>query len=72
MSLVTGGASGLGKATVERLASQGAKVVLCDLPKSKGPEVAKAIGEDKVVFAPVNVNPINIFLLITLKKIFFN
>lgn len=55
VSLVTGGASGLGKATVERLASQGAKVVLCDLPKSKGLEVAKAIGEDKVAFAPVNV-----------------
>lgn len=69
MSLVTGGASGLGKATVERLASQGAKVVLCDLPKSKGLEVAKAIGEDKVAFAPVNVKPKTTFLLIILKLI---
>lgn len=39
---------------VERLAQQGGKVVLCDLPKSKGPDVAKEIGEN-VLFAPVNV-----------------
>lgn len=56
VSLVTGGASGLGKATVERLVQQGAKVVLCDLPTSKGNEVAKSFGEDKVLFAPVNVS----------------
>ncbi|KAJ8936269.1 hypothetical protein NQ314_012431, partial [Rhamnusium bicolor] len=55
VSLVTGGASGLGKATVERLVQQGAKVVLCDLPASKGNEVAESLGEDKVIFAPVNV-----------------
>ncbi|KAJ8981289.1 hypothetical protein NQ317_004025 [Molorchus minor] len=45
---------GLGKATVERLVQQGTKVVLCDLPASKGNEVAKTLG-DNVVFAPVNV-----------------
>ncbi|XP_023020368.2 hydroxysteroid 17-beta dehydrogenase 10 isoform X2 [Leptinotarsa decemlineata] len=55
VSLVTGGASGLGKATVERLVQQGSRVVLCDLPTSKGNEIAKSIGEDKVIFAPVNV-----------------
>ncbi|KAJ8944133.1 hypothetical protein NQ318_013317, partial [Aromia moschata] len=55
VNLVTGGASGLGKAAVERFVQQGAKVVLCDLPTSKGSEVAKTLGEDKVVFAPVNV-----------------
>ncbi|KAL1517178.1 hypothetical protein ABEB36_000976 [Hypothenemus hampei] len=55
VSLVTGGASGLGKATVERLCLQGSKVVLCDLPNSKGHEVAKAIGDDKVLYAPVNI-----------------
>ncbi|CAH0547801.1 unnamed protein product [Brassicogethes aeneus] len=55
VSLVTGGASGLGKATVERLVQQGSRVVLCDLKTSKGSEVAKEIGEDKVIFAPVNV-----------------
>ncbi|KAH0815525.1 hypothetical protein GEV33_007265 [Tenebrio molitor] len=55
VTLVTGGASGLGKATVERLVQQGSRVVLCDLQSSKGHEVAKTIGEDKVIFAPVNV-----------------
>lgn len=55
MSLVTGGASGLGKATVERLAQQGGKVVLCDLATSKGNDVAKEIGEN-VVFVPVDVS----------------
>nr|CAI5856768.1 unnamed protein product [Callosobruchus analis] len=55
VSLVTGGASGLGKATVERLVQQGCKVVLCDLPTSKGSEVAKNLGEDSVIFAPANV-----------------
>ncbi|XP_044270448.1 3-hydroxyacyl-CoA dehydrogenase type-2 isoform X2 [Tribolium madens] len=55
VTLVTGGASGLGKATVERLVQQGSRVVLCDLQSSKGQEVAKTLGEDKVLFAPVNV-----------------
>ncbi|XP_044752253.1 3-hydroxyacyl-CoA dehydrogenase type-2-like [Coccinella septempunctata] len=55
VSLVTGGASGLGKATVERLVQQGSKVVICDLPSSKGHELSKALGENKAVFAPVNV-----------------
>jgi len=54
VTLVTGGASGLGKATVERFLQNGAKVVLCDLPSSKGNEVAKSLG-DKVVFVPVDV-----------------
>ncbi|XP_022915916.1 3-hydroxyacyl-CoA dehydrogenase type-2 [Onthophagus taurus] len=60
VSLVTGGASGLGKATVQRLIQQGGRVVLCDLPGSKGNEVAKELGgEDKVVFAPIDVTSEN-------------
>lgn len=54
VTLVTGGASGLGRATVERFAQNGAKVVLCDLPSSNGGEVAKSLG-DSVVFVPVDV-----------------
>jgi len=54
VTLVTGGASGLGKATVERFVQNGAKVVLCDLPTSSGNEVAKSLGEN-VVFVPVDV-----------------
>jgi NAD(P)-dependent dehydrogenase (short-subunit alcohol dehydrogenase family) len=52
--LVTGGASGLGRATVRRLAERGAHVVLLDLPGSDGKEVAAEIGEN-TVFAPGDV-----------------
>lgn len=55
MSLVTGGASGLGRATVERIVREGGRVVLCDLPTSKGHEVAKEVG-DRVTFVPTDVS----------------
>lgn len=51
---MTGGASGLGRATVERFLQSGAKVLLCDLPSSPGSDVAKSLG-DNVVFVPVDV-----------------
>ncbi|XP_050414664.1 3-hydroxyacyl-CoA dehydrogenase type-2 isoform X1 [Patella vulgata] len=54
VGLVTGGASGLGRATAERLVRQGGKVVLCDLPTSSGEAVAKELGPD-CVFAPTDV-----------------
>lgn len=54
MTLVTGGASGLGRATVNRFANKGARVIFCDLPTSKGEEVAKEIGND-VKYVPANV-----------------
>jgi len=41
---VTGGASGLGRATAERLASAGARVAVLDLPGSAGAEVAATLG----------------------------
>lgn len=40
VAFITGGASGLGKATAEKLVANGGKVVLFDLPQSKGAEVA--------------------------------
>lgn len=43
-ALVSGGASGLGRATAERLVASGARVFLLDLPGSAGAEVATAIG----------------------------
>ncbi|KAK3103036.1 hypothetical protein FSP39_015941 [Pinctada imbricata] len=54
VALVTGGASGLGLATVQRFVKQGTRVVLCDLPSSKGEEEAKALGSD-CVFVPTDV-----------------
>jgi NAD(P)-dependent dehydrogenase (short-subunit alcohol dehydrogenase family) len=44
VAVVTGGASGLGRATAERLVSQGARVVIADLATSQGDDVAREIG----------------------------
>src|SRR6476619_2928786 len=44
VALVTGGASGLGLATVRRLHDAGASVVILDLPSSNGTTVAKELG----------------------------
>ncbi|XP_022787067.1 3-hydroxyacyl-CoA dehydrogenase type-2-like isoform X2 [Stylophora pistillata] len=52
--IVTGGASGLGRATAQRLAKYGAKVVVADLPSSDGENVAKELGES-CHFAPTDV-----------------
>lgn len=43
-AVVTGGASGLGRATAEALAAAGAKVAIFDVNTEKGEEVARAIG----------------------------
>ena len=55
VGLVTGGASGLGKATVERFVREGAKVTLLDLPTSEGQSVADSIGADKCCFVPCDI-----------------
>lgn len=52
VAIVTGGASGLGLAVAERLAADGATVVIVDLPGSPGAEVAARLGG---AFAPTDV-----------------
>jgi 3-hydroxyacyl-CoA dehydrogenase/3-hydroxy-2-methylbutyryl-CoA dehydrogenase len=54
VAIVTGGASGLGKATVSRLARHGARVLIADLPNSPGEETAKESGEN-TIFVPTDV-----------------
>ncbi|WP_332667039.1 3-hydroxyacyl-CoA dehydrogenase [Aeromicrobium sp.] len=54
VAVVTGGASGLGLATVEALLDAGAKVVILDLPGSPGADVASRLGES-VRFAAADV-----------------
>src|SRR3984957_12931634 len=43
-SIVTGGASGLGEATVRLLAERGARVVVLDMQDDKGEALAKEVG----------------------------
>src|SRR5580658_10086665 len=51
-AVVTGGASGLGEATVRALAAHGVKVAIFDMNEEKGEAVAKDVGG---VFCKVNV-----------------
>jgi NAD(P)-dependent dehydrogenase (short-subunit alcohol dehydrogenase family) len=51
-AVVTGGASGLGEATVRQLASHGVKVAIFDMNEAKGEAVAKEVGG---VFCKCNV-----------------
>lgn len=44
VALVTGGASGIGKAVCERFAAEGARVVVADLDGERCARVAEAIG----------------------------
>ena len=53
-ALVTGGASGLGLATVRRLVERGAAVVIVDLPTSQGEAIAQELG-DSVRFVAADV-----------------
>ena len=54
VALVTGGARGLGAATVRLMAEQGAKVVFGDVLTAEGEALARELGDD-VVFLPMDV-----------------
>lgn len=54
VALVTGGASGLGEATVRRLVAAGAKAVIVDLNDERGQALADELGEG-VVYVKTNV-----------------
>lgn len=55
--LVTGGGSGIGRATCRRLAAEGGRVVVADVSEEGGAETARLIGTDggEAVFVKVDV-----------------
>jgi 3(or 17)beta-hydroxysteroid dehydrogenase len=55
VAIVTGGASGMGKADAKLLAAEGAKVVVADMNEADGQAVAAAIGAN-AVFMRLNVS----------------
>ena len=63
--LVTGGASGLGRATAQRLVQNGARVVIADLPSTDGESVAEELGKN-CFFAKTDVTykPFRFFALV--------
>ncbi|MDH4282082.1 MAG: 3-hydroxyacyl-CoA dehydrogenase [Myxococcales bacterium] len=55
VALVTGGASGLGEATVRQLVSRGARAVIVDLNADRGKQLAAELG-DAATFARADVS----------------
>ncbi len=55
VALVTGGASGLGAATVRGLHAAGAAVVAVDLPDADGEALVAELGPDRARFVPADV-----------------
>jgi 3-hydroxyacyl-CoA dehydrogenase / 3-hydroxy-2-methylbutyryl-CoA dehydrogenase len=54
VALVTGGASGLGEATVRMILAAGGRAVILDRPGSPGEGLARALGE-RALFVPADV-----------------
>ncbi len=54
-ALVTGGASGIGKATVLELARSGARVICADINAEQGAKLANEVGGNSVEFAAIDL-----------------
>lgn len=55
VAIVTGGASGLGEATVTKIVGNGGKVTIIDLSEEKGLALVEKLGQEHVQFVKANV-----------------
>ncbi len=55
VAIVTGGASGLGEATVRTLVEGGARAAILDRPQSNGEKLVQELGAAHAVFVPADV-----------------
>jgi len=55
VAVVTGGASGLGEATVRNIVENKAKVLVLDLNEDKGDALVEELGKDNVIFSKTDV-----------------
>jgi NAD(P)-dependent dehydrogenase (short-subunit alcohol dehydrogenase family) len=55
IAVVTGGASGLGRATVRNLVAKGAKVLIMDLNMDLGKALVEELGKENVIFDKTDV-----------------
>ena len=58
VAVVTGGASGLGKATVRMLHEAGAQVAILDMNKEAGSCYAIELGEDSTIYVATDVTSV--------------
>lgn len=54
--IVTGGASGIGEATVRRIVHEGGRVIIADLDEDKGQSLVDELGKDAVRYLNVDVS----------------
>ena len=54
VAIVTGGASGIGRGTVEKFLAEGARVVIADVERERGEALAASLGSD-ARFKPTDV-----------------
>lgn len=59
IGLVTGGASGLGEATVRNIVSKGGRAVILDLSEERGTSLVKEYGEEKLIYVRTDVTDEN-------------
>ena len=66
VAIVTGGASGIGRATVERFVAEGARVVIADLQADSGAELSAALGPDTLFHRTDVSDPRQVAALVTI------